>query len=265
MTSAARNSNPSENQQTQQTLARWARTSADVRAKTACRLDLAYGNAEGERLDFFSAASDKGRKGPLLVFIHGNDAPGKSHFSFVAQPFVKAGINVAIAGGTPAAQGRKAVLQQLRALAWLYRSAGKLGFDRERIVVAGHAEGAHLGAMMLTALWPQFGADLPARLVKAGILLSGAYQLDTLPAADAAALSPAQMPQATATPFLTAVGALESTEAARQCSLLERAWRASHLGNITLPQAGRHAVCDEFATPGRPLFEISARLIAGIR
>jgi arylformamidase len=255
-------------------MTRWIKDSAHVRRTSAALLDLAYGESSGERLDFFAA--NRGGA-PLLVFIHGGwwRSLDKSDFSFIARPFVDAGFNVALTNYTlaPEAPLMEIVRQQLRALAWLYRNAEQYDFDGRRIVVAGHSAGAHLTAMMLAAAWPVFGKDLPADLVKAGILMSGIYDLEPVRHADfvnidlkltdqdIGPLSPAWMPQASSAPFVTAVGALESDEFKRQNTLIAKRWKASHSADIALPDANHLTICDAFATPDHPLFEASIQLL----
>ncbi len=260
---------------------RWAQQSQRVRAQADAAgtgfFDLAYGEAPGERLDFFQAARPGG---PLLVFIHGGwwRSLDKSDFSFLAPAFNAAGINVAVTNYTlaPAADIEEITLQQVRALAWLYRNGQRHGADTGRIVVAGHSAGAHLGAMMMAAQWPAFEPDLPPDLVKAGVVFSGLYDLAPVQHADfvnvdlqltaerIGALSPACMDQAHPTPFITAVGGLESDEFKRQNGLLASAWPAAHAGDIPMPQANHLTICDALAAPGQPLFEATCRLIAQI-
>ncbi|MDB5841396.1 MAG: alpha/beta hydrolase [Herminiimonas sp.] len=258
-------------------ITRWLKDSAHARRTSAGLLDLAYGESPGERLDFFPA-----RRGgaPLLVYIHGGwwRSMDKSNFSFVVPGYRAAGFNVALTNYTlaPAATLEQITLQQLAACAWLYRNAENHDFDRNRIVVAGHSAGGHLSAMMLAARWPDFASDLPPDLIKAGILLSGPYELDAirkssfvnadlgLDEARAASLSPARMPQAHAAPFITAVGGLESEEFKRQNVLIGECWKASHAGDIALPERNHLTIVDAFATPGDPLFEASVKLISGL-
>jgi arylformamidase len=259
-------------------LTRWLKDSAHVRRTNAALLDLAYGESSGERLDFFPV---KRSGAPLLVYIHGGwwRSLDKSDFSFIAPAYVNAGFNVALTNYTlaPAASIREIVQQQLRALAWLYRNAEQYDFDRERIVVAGHSAGGHLTAMMLAANWPVFGDDLPADLVKAGIMLSGVYDLEPvrqaefvnvdakLTAEDVNQLSPAWMPQPMPTPFVTAVGALESDEFRRQTGIIAESWKAGHRADIALPDINHMTICDAFATPGNALFETSVELISNVK
>lgn len=257
---------------------RWLKDSAHVRRTHAALFDLPYGEASGERLDFFPTNRSDA---PLLVFIHGGwwRSLDKSDFSFIAPAYTGAGINVALTNYTlaPEASVADIVLQQLRALAWLYRNAEKYDFDPRRIVVAGHSAGAHLSAMMMAAVWPAFAPDLPPELVKAGILLSGIYDLEPvrhaefvnidlkLGAADIAPLSPAWMPQSHPAPFLTAYGGLESEEFRRQTELIARSWQPSHRKDVALPDVNHLTICDAFASPDQPLFAASVDLIAGLR
>jgi arylformamidase len=112
-------------------------------------LDIPFGSASGERLDFYPAP----RPGsPLLVFIHGGwwRSLDKSDFTFIVPGYREAGFNVALTNYTlaPDASIEEITRQQLRALAWLYRNAARYDFDRDRIVVAGHSAGGHLAARM---------------------------------------------------------------------------------------------------------------------
>ena len=257
---------------------RWLKDSAQARRTHAALFDLAYGEASGERLDFFPTNRSDA---PLLVYIHGGwwRSLDKSDFSFIAPAYTRAGFNVALTNYTlaPEASIAEIVVQQLRALAWLYRNAEKYDFDPRRIVVAGHSAGAHLTAMAMAALWPVFAPDLPADLVKGGILMSGIYDLEPVRHADfvnvdlklsaeyIAPLSPAGMPQAHPSPFLTAFGGLESDEFKRQTGLIIDAWKSNHVADIALPQANHLTICDAFGTPGTPLHEATVQLLEDVR
>lgn len=256
---------------------RWQKDSALVRRTNAGLFNLAYGDSPGERFDFFPA----NRSGaPLLIFIHGGwwRSLDKSDFSFVVPGYRQAGFNVVLTNYTlaPHATLQEITRQQLRALAWLYRNAERYDFDRQRIVVAGHSAGAHLAAMTMAARWSDFASDLPADLVKAGILMSGLFDLAPvihadfvnvdlkLGPADVGPLSPAFMPQAHAAPFITAAGGLESDEFRRQTALIAEKWKATHVADIALPNRNHLTICDAFATPGDPLFEAGIKLISGL-
>jgi arylformamidase len=253
---------------------RWAQDSMRVRRTNLGLFDLPYGESSGERLDFFPTTRGDG---PLLVFIHGGwwRSLDKSDFSFIAPPFTHAGINVALTNYTlaPHTSIDDIIMQQVKALAWLYRNAHKYQYDPRRIILVGHSAGAHLVAMLMAALWPVYGNDLPPDLVKAAILMSGLYDLEPVQHADfvnvdlkltpnrIGKLSPARMPQAQATPFMTAVGGLESEEFKRQNALIGEAWKPTHLGDLILPESNHLTICDAFATPGHRLHETVAKAI----
>ena len=257
-----------------QIFARWAEQAAITRRLRACLIDLPFGETAAERLDYFPTREEAA---PLLVFIHGGywRSLDKSDFSWLAPPFVQHGVALALLnyGLAPATPVEDIVRQQIAALAWLYRNGDRLGFDPDRIVVAGHSAGAHLTAMMMAALWPVVANDLPATLVKAGLAISGIYDLVPLVQAPfvnvdlrldakrARTLSPVHMPPATNAPLITAVGALESSEFQRQNALIGRAWKSNISRDIPIARTNHLTVVDELANPGSVLFDAALEQI----
>lgn len=257
-----------------QIFARWAEQGALTRRRRAGLIDMPYGDDPGERLDFFPAMQ---RSSPLLVFIHGGywRSLDKFDFSWIAPPFLDAGVSVAFLnyGLAPRVPVSEIVCQQIRAIAWLFTRAEELGFDRQHIVVGGHSAGGHLAAMMMAALWPVFDAALPADLVKGGVAISGLYDLEPLVPlrfinadlqldADAARLvSPVNLPAATAAPLLTAVGALESGEFKRQSRLIRAAWPGNARADVEVADANHLTVCDALADPESALFRAALDLV----
>ncbi len=254
---------------------RWQRDSALVRRTHAGVLDIPIGDAAKERLDFYPAH----RPGaPLLVFIHGGwwRSLDKSDFTFIVPGYRRAGFNVALTNYTlaPEASIDEIVLQQLRALTWLYKNAERLEFDRQRIVVAGHSAGGHLTAMMLAAHWPLWDASLPKDVVHGGVLMSGLFDLDPVVHTDfvnvdlklnpdsALKLSPGRMPQSHPTPFITSVGDLESDEFKRQTALIASQWKDAHRGEVMLDGYNHLTICDAFGEPSHPLFKATCDLMA---
>jgi len=66
--------------------------------------------------------------------------------------------------------------QVRRAIAWVYRNAGRFGGDASRLYLGGQSSGGHLAAVAMTTDWPgQF--ELPADMIKGGLLVSGMYEL----------------------------------------------------------------------------------------
>jgi arylformamidase len=257
--------------------ARWTEAGRAARERGDALLDLPYGGSARQRLDLFP--SHRGASGPLLVFVHGGywRSLDKAQFAWIAPPFAERGISVALLGYdlAPAVGVDAIVLQVLRGLEWLWRNADTFGYDPNRIVVSGHSAGAHLTAMAMRALWPRWDPDLPADLVKAGVAISGLYDLEPLlhtpfvnvdlklDARSALKLSPAWMPPATGAPLVTAVGALESSEFVRQNRLLGERWPRNLRRDVPMPGANHFTVVDALGDPASPLFEATIALCLG--
>jgi arylformamidase len=248
---------------------RWKADALKTRETLNGRLDLAYGLAGAETLDFFPAAKIPA---PLLIFIHGGywRALDKADFSWVAPAFVAAGISVAVVnyGLAPKTPLPEIVDQMRHACAWLYANAAKLGVDRRRIFCSGHSAGGHLTAMMLATDWPALSRSLPKRLLAGALAVSGIFDLAPLIHADflrkdlgldesaARAISPAFLPLRNEAPLLRAVGALESGEFHRQSRLISDHWpNIASGGLMDVPGCDHFSVCDALATPGTVLFD----------
>jgi len=268
-------------------MARWAADSALARAAAIEYFeDLSYGDADSplfatETYDYFPAMHvPDGARPPLLVFLHGGyyRALDKSDHSFVASVPTRRGVSVAVINYAlcPDVTVETIVRQALQAVAWLYRQADVLGHDRDRIFLAGHSVGGHLVTMLMAALWPQIGADLPADLVKGGLSISGLYDLEPLRRtdflqadlklsdADVARMSPAFMQPATRAPLVTAVGELESSEYQRQNALIRAAWRSNAREHIPLPGRHHFNAMDDLAREDSPMMRALLGMIAGV-
>ena len=140
--------------------------STALRAVHDEHLDLRYGPAVRNRIDYFAA--DK--PGPLLIFIHGGywQMRAKETFSFVAAGPLAHGIHVAMIGYTlaPDASLTEIVAEVRAAIAWLKDNAEKFGGDTERLIISGWSAGGHLAAMCV---------DEPG--VIGGVAISGIYDL----------------------------------------------------------------------------------------
>ena len=214
----------------------WRRSSAAVRARRICALDVRYGPGPGEALDVFLT---RRANAPVLVFIHGGywRSLDKSDHSFVADAFADAGALVVVPNHAlcPAVTVGDIALQMVAALTWLFHHAAAHGGDPRRIVVAGHSAGGHLAAMLLCCDWKRVATGLPADLVGSALAVSGVFELEPLrhtpflqadlrlTAESAQRLSPVNF-AAPRGRLLTTVGALESEEFLRQSRAIRTAW-----------------------------------------
>ncbi len=257
-------------------ISKWSADSKSLRRRLAALYDLPYGEGRAERLDLFPAQKEGA---PLFVFIHGGywRSLDKSDFTFIAPALVAAGISVAIVNYShaPKVTIEDIVMENVRALAWLFRNAAKYGYDRSRIQVGGHSAGGHLTAMMMCARWAFYSADLPADLVKGGVAISGVYDLEPirraqflnidlrLDAASVARLSPAYMKPKINAPLITSVGGAESSEFIRQNALIGKRWRKNFASDVAMPGRNHFTICDEFSNPESPLFKAVQGLCLG--
>ena len=206
---------------------------------------FAYGDKAIEALDVYPAAGGKASiktpiktpikapiKAPIHVFVHGGawrQGTAKDT-AFPAELFVNAGAHYVVPDfdWVQNVDNKLEVLadQVRRALAWVYRNAGKFGGDPDRIFVSGHSAGGHLAGVLVTTDWrADFG--LPNNLVKGALLSSGMYDLEPVRRSarrsyvdftDAVveALSPQRHIDKLRAPLVVAYGTLESPEFQRQ-------------------------------------------------
>ena len=251
--------------------------SAEVRRATEYIADVPYGLTLDERLDIFPAE----RKGaPVAVYCHGGawTRTGKEHYSFLAPPFVAAGVNFLVLDFSlaPKASLDEMVRQCRAGIAWAWRNADGHGWDRDRIHVLGHSSGGHLSAMTLATDWEgEYG--LPADLIKSGAPLSGMYDLEPvrlshrnayLDLTEKSALrnSPIHHVPRKEIPIVNACGDSELAEFQRQNREFAQAWRdAGHpVDEIVLEGFNHFEVCIEIANPkGRLLPAILANVVFG--
>ena len=237
-------------------------------------LDVPYGEHPMEKLDIFPA---KGESRACLMFIHGGywRALDKKSFAFLAPAFTKAGVTLANVNYAlcPAVTVEDIVRQILQASAWLHRNASNFGAPHGKLYVCGHSAGGHLAAMMLAALWPTFRADLPKKLFRGALAISGVFDLRPLlnttflanevklDAASARRLSPILMSPATDTPIYTCVGGEESESFHDQSAALARQWQRVFAGSIEMPGENHYTVIERLGDPDSALFKGALRMM----
>ena len=140
---------------------------------------LAYGPTEIEKLDIYKTARPNA---PVNVYIHGGawrNGQAKD-FAFPAEVFNNAGAHFVVVDFvqiTETGGDLMPMVGQVRgALAWVFKNAASFGGDADRIYLTGHSSGAHLSGCTLVTDW-QKNFDLPANIIKGGLLISGMYDL----------------------------------------------------------------------------------------
>ena len=221
---------------------RW-QTDSEIARQRAVSIgrDLRYGPHPEETLDLFRAARSDS---PLLVFIHGGywRAIHKNDFSWVAPNLVAAGVSVAVVN---------------------YALVPSVKMD---------SAGGHLTGMMTAADWTDYRNDLPVDVVKAGVAISGLFDLRPIKEAPflnvdlklttkrAVKMSPALMSPRHRMPLVCAVGEIESSEFHRQARLMTSARPNQDARYYAIPGAHHMAAVDALVEPGHPLFETTLRL-----
>ena len=254
--------------------ARWQRDSEYVRGTLECKLDLPYGEDPRHRIDLFPAREARG----TLVFIHGGywRSLDKSMFSWLASPWVAAGVNVAMPNYRlcPAVRIEDIVSDAIAAVQWLFEAGPRHGFDMRRVVIAGHSAGGHLVAALFAAPREHLPFDLEA--IAGGVPLSGIFDFAPLrlfsfnqdfqlDAAAVARLDLLRRRPTIAAPLVVAAGADESSEFQRQSRELAAAWRPQVRALHLLPGVHHFSIVDAFAERGQPLYESTLGLINGAR
>jgi len=237
--------------------ARWQAASEAYRGTARAELDLPYGPGERQRYDLYFAGS---RPAPLVAYIHGGywQRGDREGYAFLARALNAAGLDVALPSYTlcPAASVMDIVAELRAFLAALWAKT------KTHPLVTGHSAGGHLTAAVVATDWSKV-AGVPADLVRAGVPISGVFELSPLvgtsindlvrlDVASARAASPQLWPPPPAArTVVAAVGGNESAEFLRQSRDIADVWGRAGLKTecLVVPGANHFTVVDALADP----------------
>lgn len=243
---------------------RYATASAAAYQHVPAQCDLRYGQAWRATLDFFPAQASAPSPG-LLVFIHGGywQELSKNESAFLAPAWHAAGFAHATLGYSlaPEATLPEIVVQCVAAIDWLKAHAPALGFDANKIVVAGSSAGAYLAAACaaqtaLLGMVPVSGVFDVSPLI--GTSINNALRLDVAVAASLNLFAQASR----FAPAVIAWGEIETSEFKRQSHALAAMLDARGLRQRCFEVAGRNHfdVIFELGDASSELFRATARL-----
>ena len=247
----------------------WFQRSEQFRSTVDTSLNCQYDEGEKNKLDIFRCGKPNA---PLYVFVHGGywQRGDKSVYSFVAESFVRSGIDVALIGYQLCPESSMTgIVNQIRtALIWLWRNAHNYAISKDRINISGHSAGGHITGMILATDWQQISSDLPKDLVKTGIPISGLYQLEPLrktTIADALglddvesmALSPHFFEPITTAPILVTLGGAETPEFHWQTDQFVEKWKLNEapLEYHADPDVDHFGVVERLASKDSQIFK----------
>jgi acetyl esterase/lipase len=214
-------------------------------------LDVRYGKAPRNRIDYFPAAA----RGAVFIFIHGGywQMRAKEDFSALARGPLAHGISVALVGYTLAPDiALGGIVEEIRAaIRFLAGHVDGYGGDAGRLYVGGWSAGAHLTASVL---------DEPA--LKGGLAISGIYDLEPmrrcyindqlkLDESEVEPLSPVRHLPVTSVPLAITCGGGELPELRRQSAEFAHARQLAGLPGSFREIAGHNhfTLLEELASP----------------
>lgn len=256
----------------------WMDRSEKARKSLDCKLDIRYGDGDNQKLDVFSCGDTTAA---TLVYFHGGywQRGDKSIYSFLAVPFVAAGVNVIVAGYDlcPSVTITQISEQSREAVACVYRRAEEFGINKERITVMGHSAGGHITQMMMGTDWSQYADDLPKNLVFAGIPVSPLSLLEPvrltvglntgirMDEAEAEAESPMlNHHPVTNAAQMVVVGGAETDEFHRQAQMYHDAFKTAErsMELYIVPDVDHFDELNVLADPASPFFKKTIALMS---
>jgi arylformamidase len=255
----------------------WEERSEAAREQLECSLDVRYGDGDNQRLDLFLCDDNTAA---TLVYFHGGywKSGDKSIYSFIAEPFIQAGVNVIIAGYDlcPELSVTEIVSQAREAIIAIYRHADDFDMNAERITVMGHSAGGHLTQMIMGTHWNELASDLPHEVVQSAISISGISYLEPvrltaslnetidLDETEADDQSPiVNHPPTTNAPQLLVVGGGETEEFIRQSQMYQDSFYSDerNVAIVIVPEVDHFDILNVLTDSSSALFEKAIALI----
>ena len=247
----------------------WAVRSQKYRSEGNASYDIAYGGDPRETLDLFYSGVNSA---PLLIYFHGGywQRGNKSIYSFIAQPFVEHGVDVAVVGYPlcPQVSLTSLVDSVRQSLMFLFNKASELKINRERFNLCGNSAGGHLVAMMMATRWHEIDPELPDDLVKFGAPISSLYQLEPLchtslneaiglDVHEAKANSPQFLSPVNDAPILAAFGGAETSVFSTQADAYIQQWqnRSRTIEKHIEPDADHFDIIDRLGNSESKIFK----------
>ncbi|MBF9000643.1 MULTISPECIES: alpha/beta hydrolase [Vibrio] len=114
--------------------------------------NIVFDDASKQKLDVYIPAKQESSPYPVIVFFYGGrwESGSKDMYAFLGNKLANKGFVTVIADYRKYPQVRFPVFVQdgAKALAWVDDHIQEYGGDRNKIVVAGHSAGAHIGALL---------------------------------------------------------------------------------------------------------------------
>lgn len=115
--------------------------------------DIAYGDQDTQRLQFWKA---KSHKAPIVLFVHGGSWRSGTHLDSIGSAkvghltckgYAFATVNYSL---VPSVTVEEQVQEVANSLGYLVKNANRLGFHPKRVVLMGHSSGAHVVTLLGT-------------------------------------------------------------------------------------------------------------------
>jgi acetyl esterase/lipase len=114
--------------------------------------DLPYGNGASKKLDLYIPKHTSQTPLPVIVFFHGGrwTYGEKAQYAFAAEMLAREGFIVAVPDYRKYSQVKFPVFVEdaAEAVAWVYDNIAARGGDADKLFLAGHSAGAHIGALV---------------------------------------------------------------------------------------------------------------------